>query len=436
MANAIDDVLRFGSLMTVGSDIYQSILPKNPDAIDFTLGGDIEVVRNHMNNLLFGKTEVNENGQYVTSKSIFDRVSELIDDIKHANRNDRIEKGYVNLVDGEGNILNDLLLYIQPISPNDKFPIGRMLLAESQYITKGTRKGRLIAAFGELLTSPNKEVRKLAEDLAFYAYFSTYDQNVSNSFFDLVPPRFRQQYDKALGYMISKARSKKEDEVIQMLSQISKSPLSGLLEDALINTTTTIIDVLSRNYWYDDNYVPRFRLPKEIALNARMREYEQGTYYPKKWHKAWEKSAEFPTHFATNKTNALYVKVVAINGDVLLYKKTGQIDRMKNSEKGPKKESSVNIYTPVHKAGIHQGKITQYELYCDYNTTSIFSTNRLYDTFAEDNVRKEVEDTVRKYNELDSKHRRYTYVLEWDVPEVSVPYTHDNIETYMKPNEV
>jgi hypothetical protein len=77
-----------------------------------------------------------------------------------------------------------------------------MILSQPQQMIKGDRKAKLIAAFSELLTSTDKEINELAHDLAFYAYFSTYDQNVRNSFFDLVPPRFRQQYDRSLKHVL------------------------------------------------------------------------------------------------------------------------------------------------------------------------------------------------------------------------------------------
>jgi hypothetical protein len=60
-----------------------------------------------------------------------------------------------------------------------------------------------MAGFDQLLSSSDDEIRKLAEDLVFYAYFSTYDQNTVNSFFDLVPPDYRKQYDAALRYALN-----------------------------------------------------------------------------------------------------------------------------------------------------------------------------------------------------------------------------------------
>ena len=42
----------------------------------------------------------------------------------------------------------------------------------------------------------------LAEDLALFAYYSTFDSNTTNSFFDLVPTPRRSQYDEALSHAL------------------------------------------------------------------------------------------------------------------------------------------------------------------------------------------------------------------------------------------
>jgi hypothetical protein len=68
-----------------------------------------------------------------------------------------------------------------------------MNLAEQQ-------KAILVSAFEQLLSHEDINVRRLARDIARFAYFSSYDQNTVNSFFDLVPPTYRIQYDKALAY--------------------------------------------------------------------------------------------------------------------------------------------------------------------------------------------------------------------------------------------
>ncbi|WP_173431856.1 hypothetical protein [Sharpea azabuensis] len=61
-----------------------------------------------------------------------------------------------------------------------------------------SEKQVLMSAFDQLLRHPEEKVRNLARDIAFYAYYSTYDTNTVNSFFDLVPFKYRMQYDVSL----------------------------------------------------------------------------------------------------------------------------------------------------------------------------------------------------------------------------------------------
>jgi hypothetical protein len=130
--------------------------------IDFTLGGDKQAVVENVKRLLFGNDK---------EKSVFDRLSQLIADIKE----NPYDEKYDGLVSDDGDIINDLLLYLDPQSPNSKYPIGRMFLSLSAIDTNKNTKRRLITAFDQLLSSEDDDIRKLAHDLAFYAYYSTYD---------------------------------------------------------------------------------------------------------------------------------------------------------------------------------------------------------------------------------------------------------------------
>ena len=75
----------------------------------------------------------------------------------------------------DGNITNEMLNFLRPQTESDKFPIGRMLLAKSSFGISKQEESTLVSAFNELLENPVDEVRKLARDLVFYSYYSTYD---------------------------------------------------------------------------------------------------------------------------------------------------------------------------------------------------------------------------------------------------------------------
>lgn len=427
IGNGIDDIMRFNAFMSEGYKEYQIIKEKNSDAIDFTFGGNPSLSANKMKSLLFGEFEQTANGYVQTTQTIFDRIGILVDKIK-ANPK---KSEYRNLVDRNGNILNDLLLYITPISPSEKYPVGRMILSQPQQMIKGDRKSKLIAAFSELLTSTDKEINELAHDLAFYAYFSTYDQNVRNSFFDLVPPRFRQQYDRSLKHVLQKMRNNKEDVMIDVLKQISGYDDASDFESALTNASNTILDVLSRNYWYDDNYVPRFGLPKKSSQTFQV---SRGTLYgiPKA---AYDGGDQFPTWIASANINvdSLYIKILSKGGKSMIYRKTGKVIQRKQGEKGMIKGTTYNVYTAVPKAGIHGAGQNQFELYCNYLGVSIFDQNRISTDFAEDIARQEIQERVD--NEAKDEKSKWNLDVEWGYDSVPCIYQHESLDTYRASDE-
>jgi hypothetical protein len=105
---------------------------------------------------------------------------------------------YKDLVTEQGRIKNELLNYLKPQPANNKFAIPRMLLRKTNRNTFTDEKNRLISAFYDLLTSDIKGIRRMARDLAIYAYYSTYNTNTPNAFFDLVPIEYRKQYDMTI----------------------------------------------------------------------------------------------------------------------------------------------------------------------------------------------------------------------------------------------
>lgn len=427
IGDAIDDVMRYNAFMSVGYQEYQEIYKKNPDVIDFTFGGNPSLAVSYMKSLLFGIQEETENGFVEVQPSIFDRVSDLIQDIKSNPR----KAEYRNLIDSDGNIINDLLLYLTPMSPTENYPIGRMLLAQAQHLVKGDRKARLIAAFSELLTSSDEKVNKLAHDLAIYAYFSTYDQNVRNSFFDIVPARFRQQYDRSLKHVLQKMRNTSSEVQIEVLRQISGASEGVDFESALTSAANTIIDVMSRNYWYDDNYVKRFSVPK---VSSSTLQGNGATVYGTP-ETIIDGGDLFPTWIATSKVDdgSLYIKVVSKSGKTTLYRKTGTIQQMKEGKNGLVKGANFSVYTVVPKAGLHNRGQNQFELYCDYEHPSIFDQNRISSDFAEDVVRKQIEEFVERDQNQESAKCKLE--LTWFYEQIPSTYMSENLESYRSPDE-
>lgn len=415
---AIDNVMRFNSLMSYGYTVYDKEKKKhsNTRMIDFTLGGDKQAVINNVKRLLFGTD---------TEKSIFDRLSTLMDDI----RENPYDEKYDDLVDDRGDIINDLLLYLDPQSPNSKYPIGRMFLSTSSIDTNKNTKRRLITAFDQLLRSEDEDIRKLATDLAFYAYYSTYDQNVINGFFDLVPVEYRKQYDLCLGKTLRGLNSPHDDVYAQTLQEVLG--VSGLsdIDEILSLGCGNVIDVISRNFWYDDNiivptYIPTYRSSfySKNAMIVGDPQFDQ------------ESKKAFPTWIAANNIpNSPYYIKIRKGQAAYIYKKVGKIERYmegKDDNGNAKKtdSSSFDVYIAVQKAGLHKGKINQYELYADSNTLSVFDDNKLPTTkFSETVVRESVEKRLGQDKKNKSqKDLDYQFTIEWASPEVPAIFSEES----------
>jgi hypothetical protein len=174
--------MRFNALFNTGRKVLET-LPEG--TYDFTLGGNKQAVIEKFGEILFGS----ENR---------DPLYKRLDNLKRNLRDPEKKDEYWDIMDDEGNIHNDLLDILTPQSPNSKSSVGKITLSQSLMDKDSQSKRKLIASFAQLLASEVDEVKEIAEDLMFYAYYSQYDQNTANSFFDLVPTPYRKQYDEAL----------------------------------------------------------------------------------------------------------------------------------------------------------------------------------------------------------------------------------------------
>ena len=425
-ADGVDNMMRFNSFMALGPSIYKNAAIKHGDTrmIDFTMGGDIQAVVNKFMELTMGSKE---------QKSIFVRLGKFINQIK---KNPYSEKAD-GLVDGEGNIVNDLLLYLNPQTPNGKYTIGRMLLKNSQTENKSSEERRLISAFGQLLEHSDEEVRQLARDIAFYAYFSAYDQNSANSFFHLVPSEYRAQYDIALKNSLNALSSNKPQVRARAIRNVGgmryfTDPTSNQqdnTDDAEMQAAANMIDVLSRNYWFDDNIVPvhyTTTQPTENKFQSSINEVEEFTG-PQIYDAV--SGRMFPTYIASTRVrnNSIYIKVRKGSG-TFLYKRVGAVSRKYVDKSGNEKYAApYYIYIAIPKAGLHSQGINQFEFYADYNTPSIFEENKLEKDYAEDLVRQDIEDIIK---EDDGGY--YQLEVVWDNETVPQMYTSSNTQTYIE----
>ena len=415
IAGGIDDIVRYNVFVNQGPMSLQVARERgNNDAIDF-IGSGKDYIRQNMKRLLFGNNE---------EQPIFNRVANLIKDIK---KNPYSKDGYLDLIDENGNISNQFLLYLSPQTANTNYPIGRMLLSTSQMSVSTYTKRQLMAGFDQLLSSEDEEIRNLAQDLAFYAYFSTYDQNVVNGFFDLVPPDYRKQYDAALKYALN--HNHKADILSAITGQYYsqeqyQATPDSVEKDMVSSASNEIIDILSRNFWYNDNIVNKFFTRYDYNENTFKK--DSGDIVPVGIYDAVSQRSFQP--WIATRSDATYFKVQK-GKTTMLYKKIGVVSKTeKNKDEGKAKTIEFNVYAVVQKAGLHKGKINQYEFYCNANTPSIFEDNQIMDPeFAIDNVQKAVLSELKDLN----NDENYSYSFDlFGGTEIDPMYVSTNTETY------
>ena len=384
VSSAIDNIMRYkilaqSKVIKYNKDDfdYENKIYAGP--IDFTCGGDVKVVNDQMYRLVFGDPEGKTN---YDRRSIFSNVALLIEKLQNPINDEEEELGLKSgLVDMDGNITNEMLNFLRPQTESDKFPIGRMLLAKSSFGISKQEESNLVSAFNELLENPVDEVRKLARDIVFYSYYSTYDQNGPQSFFSLVPAYYRQQYDRALK---------------DALMKNNKDLNNILLPTDGRSVSDDFIDIICRNYWYDDNIVP----VKNVKESKSSMSDGGSTITLVKANDVQKSLAGFKKQ-VHRKVDGLiigqyigsspYIKVQR-GRDHYLYKRIGFITR------GTKEQ--YDVFAIVPKLGVHEGSIHQYEFSRSNGQVSIFEKNDLPSAFKLDNLLYNLNNYIDNQNKL------------------------------------
>ena len=383
ISSAIDNIMRYKILaqskaIKYNKDDfdYENKIYAGP--IDFTCGGDVKVVNDQMYRLVFGDPEGKTD---YDQRSIFSNVALLIEKLQNPKDDEKELVLNSGLVDMDGNITNEMLNFLRPQTESDKFPIGRMLLAKSSFGISKQEESNLVSAFNELLENPVDEVRKLARDLVFYSYYSTYDQNGPQSFFNLVPAYYRQQYDRALK---------------DALMKNNKDLNNILLPTDGRSVSEDFIDIICRNYWYDDNIVP----VKNVKESKSSMSDGGSTITLVKANDVQKSLAGFKKQ-VHRKVDGLiigqyigsspYIKVQR-GRDYYLYKRIGFITR------GTKEQ--YDVFAIVPKLGVHEGSIHQYEFSRSNGRVSIFEKNDLPSAFKLDNLLYNLNSYIDNQNKL------------------------------------
>jgi len=211
MSNELENTFRHKMLFIYGPKIYDRMtgIDSSSDSfdyyqsqkdrgysgvIDFTFGGDEDVMLDELKRIWNGNSESEDPYE---KNSIFENIAEVISILENSDLEDR-RGDYKGLVDENGRVINELLNYLRPQPANDKFDIPRLLLKKTNRNTATSEKSKLMSAFDFMLEHPSETIRRLARDIAIYAYYSGYNTNSAYSFFDLVPVEYRRQYDDAI----------------------------------------------------------------------------------------------------------------------------------------------------------------------------------------------------------------------------------------------
>ena len=185
---------------------------------------------NFMNEILFstGRYEYLDE-LFFGDNSVPRRLLKLKTDIKRGM--------YPDLINSEGTITNEFLNYLFPnllkLNPNVEEPdtIDTRIATNLDI----NMQNEIIYSWEELLHHPNDEIRELAEDLIYYAFYTSGDQTNPNSFFKFVPASWREEsgYGQYLNHILS-------EESDTQLSMVNDS------------------DIFLNN-WQDDNLVPEVK---------------------------------------------------------------------------------------------------------------------------------------------------------------------------------
>jgi hypothetical protein len=209
VAVALDNIARFNIMMNSSTAIPQysgdpvALIESNKEVgkIDISFGGDLNKALPYFAKLMFGSAN---------QESLPNRISKFIKDVM-----ENPDADYAQGIVANGEILNDFLLYLSPLSKTKNVSIDRLFLNESVIRTADYKKEKLIADFAALLKHQSSIVRDLARDIVIYGYYTSYDTAGRNNVFSLVPELYRSLYDSAITGMIKSSNRTYQEELLR-----------------------------------------------------------------------------------------------------------------------------------------------------------------------------------------------------------------------------
>lgn len=250
IGNIIDTIIRHKAMVYQAS---KSQLKDSPVSVDFTFGNNPAERINKLRELILG-------GKFGSVPRRLASCKWYITNLYNQySRNEQPIPDYLQvLCNRDGSIRNEFLNWVTYQTGN----VDRIVLSDSQMNVDGQFKDKVYSAFQELLelttTSTNsfdqamvRQINQLAKDLIVYSYYTTYNNNTPNSFFDVVPIEYRSQYDGSISQTLRNYRGQKEQDFIDFI-------LGGNQLDRINFDGQDFTLLIVRNMWYDDTIVPNY----------------------------------------------------------------------------------------------------------------------------------------------------------------------------------
>lgn len=309
-----------------------------------------------------------------------DNIAKRLNRIKSYIRENKDHPSLITLVDDQGNIKSDLLNYLQAITTNKKNLLNRISTSTSAMDNSRHFDDRLISSFYDLLTNDDPVISEFAELLVKYSFLTSYDNRTPNSFFQLVPMKYKQD----MGYTSA---------ISDALSGLNRNEIDMIGGSPDVNNLGRSIHLnLVRNYWKDNDIVPTY------VRKVTTRDDGSGS-----WSNTMDlASAKDKSHSNVNTVitardyydvvkNNKFIKIPGTRGNnTILYERIGQIVDM---DSGKTKEL---VYIAVPKLGFDSGANSVYELYKEGNEQSAFESNQ----FTADMIKQTttgLSDIIQKY---------------------------------------
>lgn len=297
---------------------------------------------------------------------------------------------FQKLCNPDGSIANKFLDYLNPIV-NQEGEIDRIVLSSSQMDVDAQFKDELYSAFDELLNmsttsdSPDmqklaKRIRELAKDIVLYAYYSSYNNNDVNSFFDSIPLRYRFRYDNALRNVLKQYWAQNEYDYMASILSVYNGNLQNQVND--LYNVHEITKMIARNFWYNDNIVPRYNVHRfvnnifTVDLNGKQTLNRQGAEsLNSEQLLLGTQAAPYVISIPSDYSNdAQFIKMYnPSTKSYYLYERIGDVKAYSGlNGVGP---VIKNVYQIIPKLGIKTDKVTYHELFDSSEGESIFEQN-------------------------------------------------------------